>query len=111
MSKPQERRNFERVAIPLAAGVYVTTPEGQRAGNVVMLGRGGFLLETKGKFSAGQTIPLVLVDEAEGIRTPVRATVRYASKEGVGFEFVELNPDAAVEVGVVVGKHYSKGSA
>src|SRR4051812_48387225 len=103
----QERRNFERVKIPEAAGVYVASAQGKRVGNVVMLGRGGLMLSTEHKFDKGHAGNFILIDDTNGIRTPFRATVRYKNPEGVGFEFDKLPTEAAVEVGVVIGKHYS----
>jgi PilZ domain len=100
-----ERRNFERVFIPESAGVYVATPAGERLGTVLMLGRGGFLLATRQNFVAGQDCDVVLVDEGQSIRTPVRATARYTTNQGVGFEFKDLSADAGVDVGVIIGKH------
>src|SRR3954464_11177377 len=91
----QERRSFERVAIPESAGVYVSSAEGERLGGIVMLGRGGFLLATGHHFEAGKKRDVVLVDEGESIRTPVKVLVRYTSNQGVGFEFTELTSDAA----------------
>ena len=34
-----------------------------------------------------------------------RAAPRYTSSQGVGFEFEDLKSDAAVEIGVIIGKH------
>lgn len=105
-----ERRNFERVNIPETAGVYVSSSQGKRVGNVVMLGRGGLMLLTEHKYDKGHSGNFILVDDVSGIRTPFRATVRYKHGDGVGFEFDKLSSDAAVEVGVVIGKHYTKAA-
>jgi hypothetical protein len=100
-----ERRSFERINIPESAGVYAATPQGERLGTIVMLGRGGFLLASRGKFESGKGRDFVIVDQGQGVRTPVRAVARYTSNQGVGFEFEDLKSDAAVEIGVIIGKH------
>jgi len=50
---------------------------------------------------------LLLVDDSEGIKRELNALVRYNREEGVGVEFDTLDPDSAVEVGVIIGKYYS----
>jgi hypothetical protein len=47
------------------------------------------------------------VDDTEGIKRPVPAVARYNTPQGIGFEFESLEPDAAVEIGVIIGKYYS----
>ncbi len=106
-----ERRSFDRIQIPESAGVYAATPQGERLGGIVMLGRGGFLLATGQKFESGQAREFVLTDETQRVRTPVRAVARYTSSQGVGFEFEDLKADAAVEIGVIIGKHSIQGQA
>jgi len=106
-----ERRKFERLSIPQSSGVYVCTPDGRRIGWLSVLGRGGFQVETEHPFKVQQRHSLVIVDDSEGIRRPVRATVRSEKGGSIGFEFAELDPDAAVEIGVIIGKYYSSQHA
>ena len=102
-----ERRKFERLSIPQSSQVYVATPDGTRLGWLSVLGRGGFQLETDRPYRMQQTHAFVIVDESEDIRRPVRATVRSVVGSSVGLEFDDLDPDAAVEIGVIIGKYYS----
>jgi hypothetical protein len=103
---PQDRRKFERVTIPASARLYVTDTGGRKLGVVRMIGRGGFLLESKNEFRPGDRHHMLLVDEREGVRRHVHAVVRYSSAEGIGFEFERLEPDAAVDVGIIIGRYY-----
>lgn len=103
-----ERRKFERVNIPEAANIYAEDRSGRRLGTVRMLGRGGLLIESQERFTQGERSNLVLVDEAEGIRRELSAVVRYAVSGRVGFEFENLDADAGVEIGVIIGKHYTR---
>lgn len=102
-----ERRKFERLNIPESSKAYVATPDGKKLGALTVLGRGGFQVDTKQEFKSGEVKELVLVDKSEGISRKVRGIVRMALPGAVGFEFEELTPDAAVEVGVIIGKYYS----
>lgn len=102
-----ERRRFERISLPEGAKVYCEDHQGKRLGAVRILGRGGLLLATKEHLGEGAIQHLTLVDEPDGIRRPVRAIVRYVRPDGVGLEFAGLDPEAAVEVGVIIGKYYS----
>src|SRR5258706_1394306 len=106
-----DRRKFERVSIPDSAGVFVNSEDEQLVGPVRLLGRGGFLVATAKKFSDGQKKTLSIVDEREGIRRRLVAVVRSTGPEGVGFEFEDLGADAAVDVGIIIGRHYSPQAA
>lgn len=106
-----ERRKFERVNLPATANIYIEDTGGRRIGRLRILGRGGFLLDTRLSFVLDSTHVLTIVAEAEGIRRPVQVVVRYSTEPGIGFEFVNLEPDAAVEVGVLLGKYYEAASA
>ena len=106
-----DRRKFERVKIPDSARVFVTTGDAQLVGPVRLLGRGGFLVATAQKLSDGEKKTLILVDERESIRRRLVAVVRSTGPEGVGFEFQDLDADAAVDVGIIIGRHYSPQTA
>lgn len=105
---PQDRRKFERVTIPASARLYMTDTAGRKLGTIRMLGRGGFLLESKVDFQPGDRHHMMLVDEQEGIRRHLHVLVRYAASDGIGFEFERLEPDAAVDVGIVIGRFYHR---
>ncbi len=105
----EERRKFERVQIPETAKVYAEDVDGKRLGMVVMIGRGGMLLSIPQGLPAGSRRTMYVVDDSEGIRREVHVVVRYSMPDGVGCEFESLDPEAAVEVGVIIGKYYSAG--
>jgi hypothetical protein len=102
-----ERRKFERINLPSSAQVFAEKSNGERLGEVVVLGRGGMLVNTDKNFPPDTKLTLHLVDNSEGIRREVQAVTRYKLPEGMGFEFEQLDPDAAVEIGVIIGKYYS----
>jgi hypothetical protein len=102
-----ERRRFERVSLPDSAKVYLADTQKRRLGPVLMIGRGGLLFRTDMPFEEGSRVDLLLVDDSEGIKRELNAIVRYNRDEGVGIEFDTLDPDAAVEIGVIIGKYYS----
>jgi len=103
----RERRRHERVSVAPGSQVYVTDAKGARLGKLRMIARGGLLLASTQKFAKGKEISVHIVDETEGIRCPVRAQVRYSGAEGVGLQFVDLDPGAAVEIGILIGKFYA----
>ena len=105
--KLDERRRFERLAIPNEADVKVYTENGELVGNMTVLGRGGMSVQTKKLYKLGDTHSFVIHDSSEGIRRTVKVTVRDTTAPLVGLEFQELDPDAAVEIGVIIGKYYS----
>ncbi|ABF42447.1 type IV pilus assembly PilZ [Candidatus Koribacter versatilis Ellin345] len=102
-----DRRKFERIALPDSTKVFAHDKQGERLGRVRVIGRGGLLIETRQAFDPGSHHELVLVDDTEGIKRPVPAVARYITPQGIGFEFETLEPDAAVEIGVIIGKYYS----
>ncbi len=102
-----ERRKFERVNIPANARIHLRTPSGKQIGPVRILGRGGLMADTQESFELGKKMELVIVDPAEGIHRSVSVLPRYRLGEGIGFEFHHLDADAAVEIGVIIGKYYS----
>jgi hypothetical protein len=102
-----ERRKFERINLPRMEHAFVTTAKGKRLGDLSVLGRGGFQVDTQEPFKSGEVHDLVIVDTTEGIKREVRAIVRMSAPGAVGFEFEDLDPDGAVEMGVIIGKYYS----
>jgi hypothetical protein len=108
----EERRRFERVQLPGSSNVEVRTDDDHSLGPVKMLGRGGLQVHSDRKFTIGDEHTLVLIDDSEQIRREVPVIVRNVAGSGlVGFEFQNLSPDAAVEIGVIIGKYYSAGQA
>ena len=105
-----ERRKFERINIPASARIHLRTPSGKQIGTVRILGRGGLMVDTQESFELGKKLELVIVDEAEGIHRKITVFPRYRQGAGVGFEFHHLDADAAVEIGVMIGKHYAHGT-
>lgn len=103
----ENRRNYERVQIPESAGIYAIDDGGKRLGPVRELGLGGMLVDTKLPCREGDMLSLVLVDDSEGIHRHVKTVSCYKTSGGVGFHFHTLEPQAAVEVGVIIGKHQS----
>jgi hypothetical protein len=102
-----ERRRFERVTLPETAKVFAVDSEGKRLGPVRMIGEGGLLVETTHPFADGSPHEISIVEQAEGIHRQVTVVTRYTRTEGVGFQFKSLDVDAAVEIGVLIGKYYS----
>ena len=105
-----DRRKFERITLPDSTKVFAHDARGERIGRIRVIGRGGLLVETRQVFAPGSHHELVLVDDTEGIKRPVSAVARYSSRQGIGFEFETLEPDTAVEIGVIIGKYYSATS-
>jgi len=103
----KNRRKYERVTIPGSAGVYATDEGGKRIGPVRELGLGGMLVETALDCHEGDMLSFVLVDEAQDIHRHVKTVSCYKTAGGVGFHFHTLEPQAAVEVGVIIGRHQS----
>ncbi len=93
--------------MPKSAVAYVASGNGRKLGSLSVLGRGGFQVDTKKRFKMGDLHKFFIVDESEGIKRSVTAVVRNMVPGSVGFEFEELDPDAAVEIGIVIGKYYS----
>lgn len=101
----ENRRSYERVQIPESAGIYAIDDEGKRIGAVRELGLGGMLVDTQLPCREGDMLSLVLVDDSQGIHRHVKTVSCYKTTGGVGFHFHSLEPEAAVEVGVIIGKH------
>ncbi len=104
-----ERRRFERVNVGYSAKVRVTDTKGHLLGILRKIGRGGFALEPEKPFKKDKKLKAVISDESEKIRFQVNAVVRYAGPREVGLEFRELDANAAVDVGILIGKYYEEG--
>lgn len=102
-----ERRRFERVDVAFAAGVQVTDRKGKIMGVLRQLGRGGFMLEPDKPVKPGKKYDLLIVDKSENVRRAVSAVARYADARFAGFEFQNLDVDAAVDIGILIGKYYA----
>lgn len=105
--KHDERRKFERVTMPKSSPVKVSA-NGKDLGPVTMIGRGGLQVQDPKPPKPGSAVRLTLVDPSEGIQRSVDAIARNVIGENyVGYEFQNLDADAAVEIGVIIGKYYS----
>ena len=108
----KERRYFDRIVVPATANLFLEDDQGNRFGRIRMLGRGGFLLETSRRFPAAETLAFTIVGEQDGVRRQIHAVQRYTNPDGdVGFEFHALEPDAALEIGVLIGKYFDAAGA
>ena len=101
------RRKFERVEIDLSAHVAVLDPKGKRAGILRQLGRGGFGMEPETSYSQDNKVyEFVIHEQQEDIVVRVKARILYVEPRFVGFQFVDLDVNSAVEVGIIIGKYY-----
>lgn len=108
MNRVTEKRKYERVTLPASSEAYLTDENGKKLGILRVIGQGGLFCECDPKiFKPGQIVLLRIVDPSEGIDRNMECEVRYAFENGIGFAFEDLDPDAAVEVGVIIGKYYS----
>lgn len=106
-----DRRKFERVMMPRSSTVKALSDQGQELGPVTMIGRGGFQVKCGRAFAIGDSARVTIVDASEDIRRDVKAVCRNVSQDNlVGFEFKGLDADAAVEIGVLIGKYYAAGA-
>lgn len=107
VKNPEERRRFERVDITHEAQVLVLDAKERKAGVLRQLARGGFMMEPEKTYSEDEKIYSFTIHEPlENIRVRVNARLRFSDQQYAGFEFVDLDPDAAVEVGQIIGKYY-----
>ena len=102
-----EKRRFERVDIA-PAQVEVLDSKGRQAGVLRQLARGGFSMEPQKSYKSGdsEVYDFTIHDAEEDIRAEVQARLRFSDDQLAGFEFVDLNADAAVEIGILIGKYY-----
>ena len=102
-----ERRRFERIDLAYSAQVQVLDTRGKRLGVVRQLGRGGFMMEPEKSYAKdGKIYKFTIHEPQEDIRVPVTAKVRHSDARYAGFEFVDLDADSAVELGIIIGKYY-----
>jgi hypothetical protein len=102
-----EKRRFERVDISAEAQVMVYDAKGRKAGVLRQLARGGFMMEPVKDYSKDNKIYNFTIREPrEGISVTVNARARSAGDDYAGFEFVDLNPEAAVDIGLIIGTYY-----
>ena len=107
-----EKRRFERIDISSSAQIAVLDENGGRVGTLRQLARGGFAMEPETSYSKDNRVHNFTIHEpAEDIRVEVSARVRFAEESLVGFEFVDLTADSAVDVGVIIGKYYEHNKA
>jgi c-di-GMP-binding flagellar brake protein YcgR len=105
----EERRRFERIDITPDAQIVVMDQKGRKAGVLRQLARGGFAMEAEKSYAKDSKVYEFTIHEpTEDIRVDVSARVRFAESGLVGFEFIDLTPDSAVEVGVIIGKYYEQ---
>ncbi len=103
----EEKRRFERIDITSHGMVEVLGDKDRKVGMVRQLARGGFSMETDKAYHKDSKVhSLAIVDSGENIRADVKARVRFTEPNMVGFEFVDLNAAAAVEIGILIGKYY-----
>lgn len=101
------RRRFERVDISQESQVIVYHVNGTKAGVLRQLARGGFSMEPDRDYSQDNKIyNFTIHDPREDIRVTVNARPRSAGQDYAGFEFVDLDAGAAVDIGIIIGAHY-----
>jgi len=107
-----ERRKFERIDIPYSSQVLVLDSKSKKVGVLRQLGRGGFMMEPERTYTKdGKIYKFIIHEPLEDIRIQINARVRYADPRFAGFEFVDLDADAAVEIGIIIGKYYEANHA
>jgi hypothetical protein len=107
----EERRKFDRVRLPASAGVYALDEDGKRLGRVLKIGAGGLVLETAAQLAEGSPHHIVLVEESEHIRRPLVVVFRFRSPEGIVLEFRAVDIEAAIDIGIIIGKYSSQVQA
>jgi hypothetical protein len=107
----EERRKFDRVKFPASAGVYALDDEGKRIGRVLKMGPGGLVLETSTQLVEGSPHHIVLVEESEHIRRSLVVVVRFRLPEGTALEFRAVDIEAAIDIGILIGKYSSQVQA
>jgi hypothetical protein len=98
------------VDVGYTAKVKVTDSKGQFLGILRQIGRGGIALEPEKPFKKDKKLKIVISDESEKMRFQVNVVVRYTGPRQVGLEFRDLDAEAAVDVGILIGKYYESGT-
>ena len=112
VQNPEDRRRFERVDITHEAQVLVLDAKGRKTGVLRQLARGGFMMEPEKTYSEDTRIYTFTIQEpTEDIRVRLNARLRFSDQHYAGFEFVDRDPDAAVEIGQIIGKYYEHTKA
>lgn len=101
----ENRRRFDRIAIPENAQLRVLDKHGKTLGPVRVLGRGGMQFESAIELETGKSVPLKLQDDAETFVCDLTASVRDCLHGMVGCEFENLDQDTATEIGICIGKY------
>jgi hypothetical protein len=105
--KSEERRRFERVDITSQAQVLVLDAKGRKTGVLRQLARGGFMMEPEKTYSEDSKIYSFTIHEpTEDISVRVNARLRFSDQQYAGFEFMDLDPESAVQLGLIIGKYY-----
>ena len=104
---PDPRRRFERVDIAHQAQVLVLDAKGRKTGVLRQLARGGFMMEPERHYADDSKIYSFTIHEpTEDVRVRVNARLRFSNRQYAGFEFMDLDPQSAVEIGLIIGKYY-----
>ena len=105
-----ERRRFERVDISHEAQVLVLDARGRKVGVLRQLARGGFMMEPEKDYRQENKVHnFTIHDPRQGLSVMVTARPRSAGRDYAGFEFVDLAPAAAVDIGMIIGTYYEHG--
>lgn len=112
VQNPEERRRFERVDINHQAQVLVLDAKGSKTGVLRQLARGGFMMEPEKHYTEDSNIYSFTIHEpTEDIRVRVNARLRFSDQQYAGFEFVDLDPQSAENIGLIIGKYYEHAKA
>jgi len=102
---PDERRKFERIDIPAAKQILVLDSKGKTAGVLRQLGARRLYDRARARFPRDSKLHHFLIHEQEEqLLISIGARVRYSDPRWTGFEFVDLDAEAAVEIGILIGK-------
>ena len=102
----KNKRRYERVNLGKNIDVFAIDDKGRRVGAVCVIGQGGLMISTSAPYNVGDRHQMTIVDEAEDISRELSLIVRSVEEDKVGFEFETLDRDAAVEIGIIIGKYY-----
>ena len=108
MIATDERRRDQRYAVPRAAEIHLCDERGRKLGKVLVLARGGVLVQTSHSFERERSYQLWIADEGSGIRRAVTVQVLDRRSAGLVLRFDDLQSDAALEIGVMIGRYYSQ---